>query len=167
MTGRRFICFPRCFFCLFLPVPELFVPSSAHGEWLINIFSELRLSIKCSMSHLYWFDSASVAIQVPFSPLLCWQCCFYFLSTTMLSLVLSVLAASALLSDASPLRATNLLRRQSITQLSTTQISKFKPFTFFASAAYCDPSTTIDWSCGGQLLYSIHDDPIDIDAFFK
>ena len=85
----------------------------------------------------------------------------------MLSLVLSVLAASALLSDASPLRATNLLRRQSITQLSTTQISKFKPFPVFASAAYCDPSTTIDWSCGGQLLYSIHDDPIDIDAFFK
>ncbi|THH28374.1 hypothetical protein EUX98_g5820 [Antrodiella citrinella] len=40
--------------------------------------------------------------------------------------------------------------RQAITPLSTSQISAFKPFTFFASAAYCDPSTTIDWSCGSN-----------------
>ncbi|KAI0062860.1 alpha/beta-hydrolase [Artomyces pyxidatus] len=43
------------------------------------------------------------------------------------------------------------VKRQSITTLSTTQIEAFKPFTFFASAAYCQPSTTLAWSCGGSL----------------
>jgi len=41
-------------------------------------------------------------------------------------------------------------RRQSITTLSQAQITAFKPYTFFASAAYCDPSTTINWSCGAN-----------------
>jgi hypothetical protein len=40
-------------------------------------------------------------------------------------------------------------KRQSITALSSTQISSFTPFTFFASAAYCNPSTTINFTCGG------------------
>ncbi|KAI5123183.1 hypothetical protein M0805_003950 [Coniferiporia weirii] len=42
----------------------------------------------------------------------------------------------------------SLAKRQSISTLSTTQISAFEPFSFFASAAYCEPSTTINWSCG-------------------
>jgi hypothetical protein len=41
-------------------------------------------------------------------------------------------------------------RRQSITTLSAAQIASFKPYTFFASTAYCDPSTTINWSCGAN-----------------
>ncbi|TFK42180.1 lipase class 3 family protein [Crucibulum laeve] len=44
----------------------------------------------------------------------------------------------------------SLLKRQSITALSTAQISAFKPFTFFASTAYCNPSTTLAWSCGAN-----------------
>lgn len=43
-------------------------------------------------------------------------------------------------------------KRQSITALSGSQISAFKPFSFFASAAYCQPSTTINWSCGCTLF---------------
>ncbi|KAF8914462.1 hypothetical protein CPB85DRAFT_1375479 [Mucidula mucida] len=38
--------------------------------------------------------------------------------------------------------------RQSITQLSTTQIDAFSPYTYFAAAGYCEPSTTLAWSCG-------------------
>lgn len=54
------------------------------------------------------------------------------------------------------IQAGGLARRQSITTLSTAQISAFKPFTFFASAAYCQPSTTINWSCGGESKSSYH-----------
>ncbi|KAF8651855.1 hypothetical protein AX16_004629 [Volvariella volvacea WC 439] len=46
--------------------------------------------------------------------------------------------------------APTLETRQSITALSTAQISSFKPFTFFASTAYCSPSTTIKWNCGAN-----------------
>ncbi|KJA28316.1 hypothetical protein HYPSUDRAFT_33656 [Hypholoma sublateritium FD-334 SS-4] len=45
---------------------------------------------------------------------------------------------------------TSLLKRQSITALSTAQITAFRPFTSFASTAYCSPSTTINWSCGSN-----------------
>ena len=52
--------------------------------------------------------------------------------------------------NASPL---NPVKRQATTTaLDTTQINAFTPFTHFASTAYCDPSTTINWSCGGKLL---------------
>lgn len=40
------------------------------------------------------------------------------------------------------------IKRQAITTLSPTQVNEFAPFTHFASAAYCQPSTTINWSCG-------------------
>ena len=49
---------------------------------------------------------------------------------------------------------TSLTSRQSITALTTSQIDTFSPFTYFASAAYCTPSTTLSWSCGGKSLYS-------------
>jgi len=41
-------------------------------------------------------------------------------------------------------------RRQSITTLSAAQVAAFKPYTFFAASAYCNPSTTINWSCGAN-----------------
>ncbi|KAK7461011.1 hypothetical protein VKT23_008938 [Stygiomarasmius scandens] len=44
--------------------------------------------------------------------------------------------------------ASPLVPRQAITALSTTQISSFKPFSFFAAAAYCKPATTLAWNCG-------------------
>ncbi|KAI9510547.1 lipase [Russula earlei] len=41
-------------------------------------------------------------------------------------------------------------QRQAISTLSSTQIDAFAPFTHFASTAYCNPSTTINWSCGAN-----------------
>lgn len=43
-----------------------------------------------------------------------------------------------------------LTSRQSITVLTTSQISSFKPYTYFASTGYCTPSTTLTWSCGAN-----------------
>ncbi|KAF5379500.1 hypothetical protein D9615_006487 [Tricholomella constricta] len=55
--------------------------------------------------------------------------------------LLSVLAAT---------RASPLFARQSITALTASQVAAFKPFSFFASAAYCSPSSTLSWSCGAN-----------------
>lgn len=44
-------------------------------------------------------------------------------------------------------------KQSSITPLNSAQISLFRPYTYFASSAYCQSSTTIDWSCGrGSFL---------------
>ncbi|EPT01111.1 hypothetical protein FOMPIDRAFT_1023431 [Fomitopsis schrenkii] len=41
-------------------------------------------------------------------------------------------------------------RRASITTLSTAQVSSFKPYSFYASAGYCKPATTLAWNCGAN-----------------
>jgi hypothetical protein len=43
------------------------------------------------------------------------------------------------------------VKRQDITTLSSTQIAGFAPFTHLASAAYCNPSLTKNWDCGGAF----------------
>jgi len=55
-----------------------------------------------------------------------------------------LLGASAI--QASPVH----FARQSITSLSTSQISTFTPYSFFASAGYCTPATTLAWDCGAN-----------------
>ncbi|KAF9073600.1 lipase [Rhodocollybia butyracea] len=57
---------------------------------------------------------------------------------TVLTLVFSLVSASP-----TPVQA-----RQAITTLSANQINEFTPYSFFASAGYCSPSTTISWTCG-------------------
>ena len=42
-----------------------------------------------------------------------------------------------------------VLKRQSISTLSESQISGYTPYTYFAAAAKCNPSLTQTWSCGG------------------
>lgn len=37
-----------------------------------------------------------------------------------------------------------------VTTLSSAQISAFRPFTYYAGAAYCSPATTRNWSCGAN-----------------
>jgi hypothetical protein len=32
--------------------------------------------------------------------------------------------------------------------LSVMQVESFKPYSFYAAAAYCPPSQTLSWSCG-------------------
>lgn len=54
--------------------------------------------------------------------------------------------ATATVGQAFPLLAV----RQGITALSISQIDFYNPYTWFASAAYCTPSTTSKWSCGSD-----------------
>lgn len=49
------------------------------------------------------------------------------------------------------------LRRQAssnFTTLSADQIAAFKPFSFYAAAAYCSPSTVLASSCGGESIFN-------------
>ena len=64
-----------------------------------------------------------------------------------------VLALSAFNAYAAPVEAevetAQLEKRQSIAALSASQVSTYKPYTYFASAAYCNPTQTKAWNCGG------------------
>ncbi|KAJ7230654.1 Alpha/Beta hydrolase protein [Mycena pura] len=44
--------------------------------------------------------------------------------------------------------APSLVARQAITSLTAANIASFKPFTFYAAAAYCSPTSTLAWDCG-------------------
>ena len=63
-----------------------------------------------------------------------------------LKLGLALLTLTVSVSAAPPL----LEARQAITTLSTSQITAFRPFTHYASTAYCNPSTTLNWTCGAN-----------------
>jgi len=60
----------------------------------------------------------------------------------------SSLFLSTLNVQAAPLQT--LRARQSFSALSTTAISAFRPFTHYASTAYCQASDTLTWSCGAN-----------------
>ncbi|EGN97011.1 hypothetical protein SERLA73DRAFT_185287 [Serpula lacrymans var. lacrymans S7.3] len=63
----------------------------------------------------------------------------------MSSVFVAALVGAALV-QASP----SLVARQSITALSTSQIDAFTPFTWYASAGYCQASATLAWNCGAN-----------------
>ncbi|TFK69118.1 lipase class 3 family protein [Pluteus cervinus] len=63
------------------------------------------------------------------------------------SLKIAVALLSALAVSAVP---TTLESRQSLAQLSTAQVSSFKPYSWFASSSYCSPSSIIRWNCGAN-----------------
>lgn len=48
--------------------------------------------------------------------------------------------------------ASAVIKRQATTILSSEEIEAFKPYTLYAATAYCDPSQTSSWSCGGLRL---------------
>ncbi|KAJ7272653.1 alpha/beta-hydrolase [Mycena haematopus] len=56
----------------------------------------------------------------------------------------AILLALASLTAAAPA----LSARQTITALSSTQVSAFKPYSFYAAAGYCSPASTLAWDCG-------------------
>lgn len=58
-----------------------------------------------------------------------------------------VLASLVYLTTAIP--SPILEERSSTTTLSSSQISAFKPYAYYASAAYCEPDKTASWDCGG------------------
>jgi len=64
----------------------------------------------------------------------------------MLPSLFTIILSVSLLTGAAP----NVATRQALTALSSAQISAFTPYSFFAAAGYCSPSTTINWSCGAD-----------------
>lgn len=64
---------------------------------------------------------------------------------TMLLWISLSLSYALVYASPSPLR-----RRDSITTLSDSEIEAFKPYTYYASAGYCEPSTTLAWNCGSN-----------------
>ncbi|KAF7358425.1 Lipase-3 domain-containing protein [Mycena venus] len=61
---------------------------------------------------------------------------------------MSRLTAIVLALSAFAIAAPSLSVRQSITTLSAAKISAFKPYTFYAAAAYCSSASTLTWECG-------------------
>ncbi|KAJ7132292.1 lipase [Mycena epipterygia] len=57
-----------------------------------------------------------------------------------------IVLAIASLANAAPA----LLARQAITALTSSQISAFTPYAFYAAAGYCTPATTLAWDCGAD-----------------
>ncbi|KAH9848457.1 lipase [Lenzites betulinus] len=43
-----------------------------------------------------------------------------------------------------------VVKRQTFSVLSDTQIASYKPYTNYASTAYCKPATTLAWNCGAN-----------------
>lgn len=70
----------------------------------------------------------------------------------LLNLMVSLLSIFALAPVALVRAAAVQVNLQAITPLSSAQIDTFAPFTHFASAAYCDPSKTTTWTCGGAFI---------------
>ncbi|SJL18767.1 uncharacterized protein ARMOST_22367 [Armillaria ostoyae] len=61
----------------------------------------------------------------------------------------STLAVLRSFVDASPLEIVSPRRSQDeISTMGTAEIEAFKPYTYYAGAAYCNPSTTLNWTCG-------------------
>ncbi|KAK0188490.1 alpha/beta-hydrolase [Armillaria mellea] len=59
-----------------------------------------------------------------------------------------VLSLTLSFASASPLEESVLHRRQSITELTPEQVAAYRPYTYYAGAAGCEPSTTLNWTCG-------------------
>ncbi|KAJ7065269.1 Alpha/Beta hydrolase protein [Mycena amicta] len=71
-------------------------------------------------------------------------------------MALAILLGLASLAAAAP----SLVARQAITPLTAAQISAFKPYTFYASAAYCKPATTLVWNCGANCAANAKFEPV-------
>ncbi|TFY56839.1 hypothetical protein EVJ58_g7393 [Rhodofomes roseus] len=70
----------------------------------------------------------------------------------------AALLASLFLVQAKP--APGLQARQSITALTSAQISAFTPYTWYASAGYCSASETLNWSCGTNCEANSNFEPV-------
>ncbi|KAH8110731.1 lipase [Phellopilus nigrolimitatus] len=71
------------------------------------------------------------------------------LSATLVVLALVLSSISSVY--ASPFRVVReSAKRDDIPTLTDSQVAAFRPYTYFASAAYCTPNTTINWTCGSH-----------------
>lgn len=62
----------------------------------------------------------------------------------------AALLVAALVTPTAALPASAPAKRQTLSVLTATQISSFKPYTHYASTAYCQPATTLAWNCGAN-----------------
>ncbi|KAI0667850.1 lipase [Trametes maxima] len=67
----------------------------------------------------------------------------HFTVKALVALLVASLGAQALALPAA-------LKRQGITALAQSQIAAFRPYTHYASTAYCKPATTLAWNCGAN-----------------
>ncbi|GLB41589.1 putative lipase (class 3) [Lyophyllum shimeji] len=65
-------------------------------------------------------------------------------------LVLSSLLAAAAIRAAPAVEAPSLEARQSVTTLTAGQVAAYKPYSYYAASAYCQPASTLAWNCGGN-----------------
>ena len=63
-------------------------------------------------------------------------------------LIAPLLLLAALSAFAAPADSTTLEKRQ-IEIIPPEAIAAFKPYSFYAASAYCDPSVLKTWTCGG------------------
>ena len=61
-----------------------------------------------------------------------------------IAVILALLAVVRAITTSSMLQG----RQTSITPIPLTKISSFKPYTWYASTAYCEPVNTLAWDCG-------------------
>ena len=64
--------------------------------------------------------------------------------------LLATLVALSTSTRAVPTISTLLPRQAAVTPVPTAEVAAFKPYTWFAAAANCNASLTMDWSCGAK-----------------
>jgi len=69
-------------------------------------------------------------------------------------LISSLSLLAALSAFAAP--ADSTLEKRQIQTISPEEIAAFKPYSFYAASAYCDPSVLKTWTCGGARRGSYH-----------
>lgn len=71
------------------------------------------------------------------------------------SKLLIALVAAALGAQAIPLQ----VRQSTLTTLTSSAITAYRPYSYYASTGYCQPAATLAWNCGGawcsQLMFWI------------
>lgn len=83
-------------------------------------------------------------------------------STMVPSLSLWVILSLALsFVSASPLEESVLYWCQSITDLTPEQVAAYRPYTYFTSVAGCQPSSTLNWTCGHEQTTTLCVNGID------
>lgn len=75
-------------------------------------------------------------------------------------LAISGLVFTALFAGLSINAAPALEERAGVTTLTAVQVASYKPYTFYAATAYCNPVNTLAWNCGGKLDIYVRFDPI-------
>ncbi|RXW16322.1 hypothetical protein EST38_g9543 [Candolleomyces aberdarensis] len=65
-----------------------------------------------------------------------------------LTSLLLLFAQFAIVAFAAPVANHTLEARQSVSTLTTAQVAGYKTYSWYASAAYCSPASTLAWNCG-------------------